>query len=200
MKRVEEIHNGIVLRWCSRTSQRCWVFDREMGKTCCAVKGPMPVVGAHIQFYVSRQGEWGVAIYGVTTLDIPLSLAATNIALLHHVLELCFYSLAPHNPVSQAYDLLMLLYGVAEGRRDTWWVKMFLFKLMISLGVYNSHAPFSMPVFYRLSIESIDSLVSSALHLEIERHVDDWLCSCVGAHPYFGDFKTVQFLTNLRVP
>lgn len=200
MKGLETFHSGIVLRRCAGSSNRCWVFDREDGKVCCTVKGTMPIVGSHIQFYVSKSGEWGAAIYAVTVLDIPFSLAHYNIHLLHHVLELCFYFLSTNNPSTQTFDIVLLLYGLHAVAPDAVWMKIFLFKLLISFGSYSSHTPLSMAVFYRLSIESIDSIMNSPLHLEVERNIDDWLCSCVGAHPYFGDFKTVQFLTNLRVP
>ncbi len=200
MQELETAHRGIVLRRCSQNRDRLWIFDRDDGKVRCTVQGPVPIVGSYIKFYVSKRGDWGAVIRAVTVLDIPFWLAHHNLHFLHHVLELCYYFLSDNNPSTQTFDFVLELYRLRnEGPQDRW-MKIFLFKLLISFGSYSSHSPLSMQVFYWLSIESIDSIMNSPLHLEIERSMDDWLCSCVGAHPYFGDFKTVQFLTNLRVP
>jgi hypothetical protein len=200
MKGVQSVHTGIVIRWCAHDKNKCWVFDQEDGKVCCRVKGQMPVIGAYIHFYIVKSGIWGDVIGNVTTLEIPFLLARHNIYLLHHVFELSYYFLSDRTPAPQTFEFIYQLYRLEQQRLERWWIKVFLFKLLISFGYYPSYAPFSIPVFYRLSIESIDSIMGTPVHLKIERDMDDWLCACVGAHPYFGDFKTVQFLTNLRVP
>ena len=199
MRGVEKNHIGIVLRRHPFTQDRFWVFDRHDGKIQCVIREFEPVIGTLISFVVSRQTASVTFIREVKVVDIPLDVSRHDILLLHHVLEVCYYFLPVRSAAFKTFGLVTLLYASSGWPTSPLRKKIFLFKLLVSFGYYSSHAPLSASTFYRLSSESIDSIVQASLHLEIERSVDEWLCSCIGEHPYARDFKTVQFLINIRV-
>ena len=172
------------------------VFDRHSGKIVCVVKDFDLAAGSLISYFVPSRGARRF-VKNVKILDVPLSVARSDIFLLHHVLELCHYFLPACNISTETFDLVMHLYTSAKKLTTLLTKKIFLFKLLVSFGFYSDHAPFSLTTFSRISSESIDSLVSSSLHLEIERNIDKWLLLCVGAHPQFANFKTVQFLKKI---
>lgn len=200
MRKVEKKHIGIVLRKHQFALDRFWVFDRHDGKIQCVIREFEPAVGALICFVISRQTATVTLIREVKILDVPLEIARQDILFLHHTLELCYYFLSIRSAAAKTFEIVMLLYLFSGWPMSPLRKKIFLFKLLVSFGCYSSHTPLSINTFYRLSSESIDNIVQAPLHLEVERNVDKWLCSCIGEHPYARDFKTVQFLTKIRVP
>ncbi|MFC1845675.1 hypothetical protein ACFLX2_00950 [Candidatus Dependentiae bacterium] len=192
-------HVGIVLRKYSNRDDRFSVLDRSEGKIICMSYEVNLMQGSLISYFISRAGFF-CTITGVQTLAAPFAVARQDLLFLHHVLELCYYFLPAHDVAEKTFDLLTLLYTPIDSLKKVLQKKFFLFKLLVSFGAYTQMAPLSIDSFNRLSSESIDSLSNSLLHLEIERNMDEWLCSCVGAHPCFGNFKTFHFLTKIRLP
>ena len=188
-------HIGIILK--RYHSCRLVLLDSVEGKiTCATPKHQTFVVGSIISFFViSRKSYFSIS--EIQILDVPLQLARKHIVFLHHLLELCFYFLPLRNPAKKVFDLLMFFYKHADSFCTPLHKKIFLFKLFVSFGFYGGHAPLSVDLFHRLSSESIDSLVSSFIHLKLERSIDQWLLDCMQAHPLAKDFKTVRFLKQI---
>ena len=190
-------HVGIVLKQYRPDDSYLVVFDRHEGKLFCRVKYKHPIVaGAIISYFICKSGSY-FSFSSMEIVDVPLCLAREQIVFLHHLLELCFYFLPQGGSSIFVFDQIILFYKDEVLLVTPLHKKIFLFKLFVSFGFYVEHAPLSVQLFYRLSSESIDSIVSSSLHLEIERLIDQWLCSCIGAHPKIKDFKTVRFLKQL---
>lgn len=190
-------HVGVILKKHFSDRPRFVVFDRYEGKLTCTIKNHQALVlGAVVSYFIDPYKQ-RPALISVHVLDVPLALAREHIVLLHHLLELCFYFLPPRGKSSAVFDLLIFFYKHADQLSSRLHKKIFLFKLFVSFGFYVEHAPLSVQLFHRLSSESIDSLVDSFLHLEIERCIDQWLCCCLAAHPRAKDFKTVRFLKQI---
>ena len=190
-------HIGVVLRTFSSDRKKHSILDRHEGKVTRISYDTTITQGALISYFV-KVTVCSQVITGERVLDLPLELARDDILFLHHILELCNYFLREQGPVRTTFDLLMLLYTPGKLFSSVVKKKFFLFKLLLSFGCYTDYEPFSLSMFHRLRSESIDSLANSHLDLEIERDMDEWLCSCVGAHPCFRFFKTVCFLENNR--
>ncbi len=174
-------------------------MDRHEGKITSIFRDVELVHGALISFYIYKRRSTVCLGKKVQVLDVPFELAKKDILFLHHVFELCSYFLFFGDKSIHVFDLLMMLYCPNLFVQPLH-KKIFLFKLVEAFGYYTDSAPLSLGMFYRLSSESIDSLVNSNLHLEIERNIDEWLSSCIKTHPCFLDFKTVHFLKKIRLP
>jgi len=151
--------------------------------------------GALIRYMLAKRGN-AYKITHIHLLEVPFALAKSDILFVHHLLELCFFFLPVGGEAFDVFSLLMILYEPADKLINSLGKKIFIFKLLVAFGYYTSHVPLSVSSFYRLVSESIDSIVNSPLRLEIERNMDAWLFSSVGAHPRFKDFKTIHFLTK----
>ena len=187
-------HIGFVLKNYQYSIPTFSVFDRRDGKFSCVIKNGTGISpGTLISYFVIKKTP-RYRITGVEVQDVPLVLARENIVLLHHLLELCFYFLAPRARARKTFDLLLFFYNHADSLTTPLHKKLFLFKLVVSFGFYAGHAPLSVHLFHRLSSESIDSIVSSSLQLKVEKDIDLWIASCIAMHPQAKDFKTVRFL------
>ena len=190
---------GIVLKNHQSHQQKFSVLDQYDGKITCMLRHNGIVQGGLISYFMSTQRGMHT-VTGIEILAVPFSLARYDILFLHHVLELCYYFLPAQSEALVTFNLLIFLYKTADTLITPLHKKIFLFKLHISFGFYTDYAPLSMTSFNRLYSESIDSIVKVPLRLEVERKVDIWLSSCVRAHPYFRNFKTVHFLKKNRLP
>ncbi|MCK5632730.1 hypothetical protein KAH94_03210 [bacterium] len=192
-------HSGIVLRKKYKGQHKYVVFDRDEGKIICSSYDCDLILGSLICYHLEKKRVMFV-LQDIQLIDVLFDIARTDILFLHHILELCYYFL-PHQALCiQTFDFLLQLFTVTDCVTTGARKKIFLFKLLVSFGFYCEYAPLSNFVFNYLSSESIDRLADSYLHLELERDLDTWLYSCVGAHPYFKDFKTVHFLKTIRLP
>lgn len=193
-------HVGIVLRKYPNRDDKFSVLDRREGKLICISHEMSLMQGALISYFINKGGYFHT-IVGVQWLVAPFDIARQDILFFHHVLELCDYFLSIHDPSKKTFDIFMLLYSSSiDFFQNVIQKKLFLFKLLVSFGYYTEIAPLSVHTFNQLSSKSIDTLSNSFIHLEIERHIDEWICSCVSAHPFFEKFKTVHFLTKIRLP
>jgi len=190
-------HVGIVLKRYCFDRPRFVVFDRHEGKiTCTVAKKQMVIPGSIVSYFIVSRGA-RCRLSSLEILDVPLSLARSHIIFLHHLLELCFYFLPVASQAFEVFDLFIFFYKNADTFITPLHKKIFLFKLFVSFGFYGGHAPLSVDLFGRLNSESIDSIVDSLIHLEIERSIDQWLYCCMQAHPQSKDFKTVRFLKRI---
>jgi len=187
---------GIVLK---SDSEIVFLFDKYKGKICCRTQKRVPVCGALVQYDLQKKRA-RFFVDRFELLDVPFELAKRDILFLHHLFEFCFYSLVYGACSKKTFSLLIQLYVDEHLFFNNFYKKIFLFKCFISLGIAHGNRPFSPKLFYWLCSESIDSIVSANLHLEIEHTVDAWLYKCVGAHPYYKDFKTIHFLKKIRMP
>ena len=118
---------------------------------------------------------------------------------LHHVLELCYVFIPIGSCVKGIFDLLCLLYKPKKYIQTNQHKKIFLFKLLTTLGIYASDDLVRASCFEPLQTMSIDTLDNYSLDLASEKALDNWLCHCIVEYAGIDSLKTIHFLIKNRV-
>jgi len=132
----------------------------------------------------------------------PLVMAQADILFLHHLLEVCYYSIPAGTFEPRVFDDILRLY---EEFSPEWGMPekiILLFRIILSIGCYTEHA-----LLVRLLSQAtirevcmgpidklIDNLFAKTINLECAQHIHDWLQICIAGHPYSDQFKTAHFL------
>ncbi len=130
---------------------------------------------------------------------MPLLLAREDILFLHHVLELCYVLIPIGSCVKGIFDLLYQLYTSKKNIHTKQYKKIFLFKLLTTLGIYASDDLVRASCFTSLHTMSIDTLDNYSLDLASEKALDNWLCHCIVEYAGVNSLKTIHFLIKNRV-
>ncbi|HJZ23151.1 MAG TPA: hypothetical protein VJ201_01735, partial [Candidatus Babeliales bacterium] len=101
--------------------------------------------------------------------------------------------------VDGIFDLLMHLNSTHVYKPSFQYKKLFLFKLLTTLGIYASVQKMSLSTFDRLMSMPIDSMCDETLDLESEKELDIWLYYCITEHVRTDSLKTIHFLSKSRL-
>lgn len=174
------------------------LLDERLGKIQgVPVEADLPV-GSLIDYWVTPKGD----VYFLSAIDllfVPLTLGRHDILFLHHVLEICYYFIPIDGVVLDIFPLFEFLYTHTSLVDHIRGKKIFLFKLLATLGVYPDAEEFQTPYLHHLAVLPIDVLMHKAIDVEGEMILDQWLAASVAIHPYVNYFKTNKFLTQSRI-
>ncbi|MFC1841780.1 hypothetical protein ACFLYA_01790 [Candidatus Dependentiae bacterium] len=184
---------GIVLKKYHPFKKTISILDKILGKINCIPKSQDLALGSLISYTIAKKKHL-YFLENMEILDIPFKAAISDIVFFHHVLELCDHFIPIECPSRNIFILVQNLYFSANMIQYNSDRKLFLFKLLVVLGMYPEDAKFQTPYLHNLATKSIDTIISKNLHLEGEKEIDSWLHCCIAMQPEFSNFKTIKYL------
>ncbi len=154
-------------------------------------------VGSLLFYTVEKERGSTIFISNISITDLPFDLGRSDIFFWHHILELCYYFVPIGVHTSQLFELLSFLYTVDTGtcwKRET--KKIFLFKLLATIGLYTELPAFAPARVHQLLSVPLSMIEQEELDEETEKILNQWLRVCVAEHPAIKYFKTIQFLSD----
>lgn len=199
MKQLLKEYSGIVLKQYDHSQYKFGLLDSKLGVIEGIFLSTRVMSGALLR-YDLKENNGRYFINNFEVLDVPLSLAKLDLLFVHHVLELCFYFMPTGSGNHTIFELLMLLYKSSQVVWSVQAKKIFLFKLLTTIGLYDEHPIFKKPFIIQLLHTSIDNIHTQSIDLECEKDIMNWLSICVFDHPDIKYFKTTAFLSEHRTP
>jgi hypothetical protein len=188
---------GIILRKNSLLRNKVIILDKIQGKIECIASTSSLSIGSLITYNLHQQ-QSTYFIKDNTLIYVPLSLAQTDILFFHHVLELVYYFTHVGSCSKEVFDLLAFLYSTAITKMTLQSKKLFLLKLLTSMGSIPEHNETRTKIITHLTTMNIKQLNQIAIDTTLEKELDRWLWCCIWQHPYVNEFKTVHFLAENR--
>lgn len=188
---------GIILRKNGSSPYKMIILDKIQGKIECVIVTPSFSTGSLITYNIRLKGT-SHFISDSILLYIPLSLAQADILFFHHILELIYYFTYVGGCSQEIFDLLAFLYSIDHGVITSQFKKLFLLKLLTSMGSAPERNEFHTKHIAQLSMITIRQLTTMTIDKHYEQELDKWLWCCVWQHPYVNEFKTVHFLAKNR--
>lgn len=188
---------GIILRKSSSSNNKIVILDKIQGKIECITNTPSFSTGSLITYNIGQQRSIPF-INDSTLIYMPLSLAQIDILFFHHVLELIYYFSPMGSCAKEVFDLLAFLYATSLNTITNQFKKLFLLKLLTSMGSIPEHNETRTPSITQLNSMNIRQLHAITINATHEKELDRWLWYCVWQHPYVNEFKTVHFLSRNR--
>jgi len=187
---------GIILKTYLCSRNKVTVLDTVQGRVECIPDTQRLCLGGLIQYHGTEQ-EHHLLAHQVEQIAVPWDLAQTDILFLHHVLELCYLSVARATREASVFALLCLLYEQRDWS-SLLYKKLFLVKLYLVLHVSSGvRSPMILHVMNKMITESIDTVAHQIIDLNMEKELDKWLRACIAQHPYRNHFKTIHFYTRM---
>jgi len=186
-------HTGIVLRNYEPKSSKIALIDKLLGRVDGVVLSSTVCVGSLLHYDV-KPGKGVYLLEQVSIDDLPLALARSDLLFLHHVLELCYYFIPIGSCIAGIFELLEFLYTVDYSTCDEQAKKLYVLKLLASIGMYPEVPKKHEQIIGQLLAVPVDMLVHTTLDETQQKIVHDWLCWCVADHPYIEQFNTMRFL------
>lgn len=174
------------------------LLDQQLGKIEGVPPSDIFSCGSLLAYYPQERGSV-YFLHGIDLLDMPLELARDDILFLHHVLEICYFCAPFASNVPEIFNLVYSLYARPTKDYSLSFKVVFLFKLLIWLGMHPEEPRFQDAWYYLLAHESIDSIINKSIDLELEKTLHEWVRACIMVHPLVHIFKTVHFLDTDRV-
>lgn len=188
-----EKKTGIILKTFFSKKMKAIVLDQQLGK----IEGVPPhdryTAGAVISYHAHLRGQI-YFLHDVELIDMPLALAKEDILFLHHVIELIYFCAPFSQSMPEIYAMAHQLYCTANPSYSNDFKMVYLFKLLVTLGMHPEDPRFQDANYYLLARESIDTILNKSIHLEIKQALHEWVRACVLVHPLIHVFKTVHFL------
>jgi len=128
--------------------------------------------------------------------EVPFDLARQDILFLHHLLELCYHFIPVASCVAGVFDLLQFLYSADKRLWNNATKKLFLFRILMAIGLYSSQLALENEVIGELMYAPFGTLDTAELATRYAYSIDRWLHACVREHPYVQKFNTIHFLTR----
>ncbi len=188
---------GIILKQPLSQKNTVALLDKRFGRIEGIFMSSDVCAGSLMQ-YDARLHNNRYFINDLQLIYIPLSLAQVDLLFLHHVLEICYYFIPIGSGVAGVFDLLLFLYTVDHMWKNKTLKKIFVFKLLTTLGVWPDYHNVYTSRFDQLSALPIDRINGEAIDLACEQELDDWLRCCMAQHPCIDEFQTVNFLNENR--
>lgn len=185
--------NGIILKTFFPKKMKMIVLDQQLGKIEAVPPSDTYGPGSLISYYTHVRGQV-YFLHTVELVDMPLSLAKDDILFLHHVIEVIQYSAPFSHSMPEVFGLVQHLYEPQPSPYSNDFKMAYLFKLLVVLGMHPEDPRFHEADYYLLARESIDTIMSKSIHLEIKQALHDWVRACVVVHPLVHVFKTMHFL------
>lgn len=193
---MQKSYSAIVIRQLE-TPYKIALLDRVAGRVDGIVSSPLVRVGSLIEYTLEKNMGTMRYIRHYSVVDMPFSLARADILFWHHVLELCYYFVPLGSFTQQLFELLEFLYTVDVG---IYWrmraKKLYLFKLLTSIGVYTRLPRFPIKQLQNLQSMPLAMITDEVINAQGEKSLDEWLRLCVYEHPAIRKFQTVHFLLS----
>lgn len=200
MRRLFGIHTGIVLKKYAHKNKIA-LLDKALGR----IDG---ILFARQEFAIGAQLSYSLDehlgtyfIVSCEVIDVPLMLGKYDVYFLHHVLEVCYYSVQLGSVDQAVFDIIIFLYKHFSPLWSMAAKKIVIFRLFIAIGYYVDHQLLRKPSIIALCAMPIDKLFGVIIDLDDVlddvndiKDMRDWLCECLMEHPYGDQFKTVNFL------
>lgn len=169
------------------------MLDQQLGKIEAVPPSDAYTPGSLICYYAHARGQV-YFLHSIELLDMPLALAKDDILFLHHVIELVYFSSPFATSVPEVFGLVYQLYELKQNSYDNDFKMVYLFKLLVALGMHPEESRFHDANYYLLARESIDTIINKSIHLDIKQALHEWVRACVLVHPLVHVFKTMHFL------
>ncbi len=192
------MYTGIILRKPASQKNKVALLDKKLGRIEGILFSSDVSAGSLMQYSVEQRKNASF-ISDLQIIHMPLLLAQIDLLFLHHVLEIVYYSAPVGSCVAGIFDLLLFLYTVDHMWINIQYKKLFLFKLLTTLGMWPEYQEVSISRVDQLSRVPIDRINVETIDLACEKELDTWLRLCIAQHPYINEFKTVHFLNENRV-
>lgn len=187
---------GIILKTYLCSRNKVTVLDTVLGRIECIPDTQRLCLGGLIQ-YQGTVHEQHLLVHQVEQIAVPWDLAQSDILFLHHVLELCYLSVAWATREASVFALLCLLYEQRDWS-SLLYKKLFLAKLYLVLHIsLEVRSPVVLHLMNKMITESIDTVAHQLIDLNMEKELDKWLRACIAQHPYRNHFKTIHFYTRM---
>ncbi len=186
-------NSGIILKNFDTNRYKYSLFDSSKGKIDSFIKDYKYPIGSLISYTLQEKNNYFFCL-NVQLLYVPFHV---DIWFLHLLLELCFYFLNDCQPSCLSFDILRYVYKNNNCEKQQ--QKIIIFKLLVSFGLYQNIEPLSDFIFHYLASESIDTIFSRTLDLETENKIKIWIDNVLMDHPYFSNFKTVNYIKKNRL-
>ncbi len=205
-------YRGIVLKKHKYTDTIS-LLDAHLGHIKAIVYRAFCVsVGDVLSYQIDKRGKHYILL-GCKIEQQPFLLSFHDIFFLHHIIEICYYSIPLGADEKEVFDLILFLYAHFAASWTMNIKKIFLFKLILLIGVYTEHPKLSKSIIMRLSTistqaiayisskpiegavdEAIDKVFDCAIDLDCMQDIHNWLCFCLAEHPYCDQFKTINYI------
>ena len=190
--------SGFILQVTQSSCTRLALFDMHEGRIDAIMFETKPLcLGGWVSYHAITDAR-GTRLQAIELLHAPLAIAAQNILFLHHVIELCFFSLPVGCQSSEVATLLALL-NCHDGECSHVWQLLFLTRLVSALGLNDDHPLLSSVLLEQLFMFSIDKTLRVVIDLESQEILKSWLFRCVASHPMVDRFSTLRFLERVKV-
>lgn len=184
---------GIVLRTFFPQRQTLRLLDRHHGKldvTVFASRALESITNAALISYHIEVTSSRCIASELQVLDIPFELARTDIAFLHHVLELADFFIEQRSARSDMFDFLYILYqGPLYSSLQK---KIYLARFFIEVGMYIEHDLIRDPRFISLLSMPVGSMLTMKIDNGILEILNSFLFQCVHSHPQRHKMKTMS--------
>lgn len=190
---MENKKNGIILKTFFPKKMKMVVLDQQLGKIEAVPPSDAYSPGGFICYYTQIRGSI-YFLYSVELVDMPLALATQDILFLHHVLEIVYFSSPFATSVPEIFGMICQLYESQITPYSSDYKMVYLFKLLVALGMHPEESRFHDANYYLLARESIDTIINKSIHLDIKQALHEWVRACVLVHPLIHVFKTMHFL------
>jgi len=172
------------------------LLDKEYGRLDALVLNQHVMTGSIISYRLVTHYNNVYLLRDIVLDDVPFDLARADILFLHHLLELCYHFIPVASSVHDLFDLLLFLYSAEE----IWWTrakkKLFLFRLLMTIGFYSTQLAADKTIVKQLMQVPFDTIVAETYAKEYEEAIGDWLRYCVSEHPHVQKFNTMHFLVR----
>lgn len=190
---MENKRNGIILKTFFPKKMKMVVLDEHLGKIEAVPPSENYTPGSLISYYAHARGQI-YFLHSIELLDMPLALAKDDILFLHHVIEIVYFSSPFATSVPEVFGMIYQLYELKRNAYSDDFKIVYLFKLLVALGMHPEESRFQDAHYYLLARESIDTIINMSIHLDIKRALHEWVRACVLVHPLVHVFKTMHFL------
>ena len=193
---MQKSYTAIVVRQLE-TPHKVALLDRVAGRVDGIISSPLLRVGSLIEYVVERNRGTLCYIKHYSVVDVPISIAQSDILFWHHILELCYYFVPLGSFTQQLFELLEFLYTVDSCLG--WCMrskKLYLFKLLFLVGVYTRLPRLPVEQIQYFQALPLNQIADEVLDAQSEKMLDEWLRLCVYEHPAIRKFRTTHFLLS----
>jgi len=180
-----------------KKERRLAMLTHDQGMLACNAYDTPAILGSLVRCTLQRRGAHTIASE-LELMDLPLELARADLLFFHHVLELCAILVPIGSRAPELFTMLQSLYSQWDSRVNDLCKKLFLCKMIISAGMYETLPKIDGNVLSLVLGSPVDMARWSTIELDSRHELDRWLLSCIANYAVGECFKTVHFLTVRR--
>lgn len=204
---------GIVLRNDS-SKNKITIFDQQQGKIYGLSKRHDRCPHGGLIYYRSEEWRSHVILHDVDLIALPALWVRYDILFFHHVLELILYFMQPAQQSHELFALCKIMYKYFsyEGKQLLFFKKLFLCRLLITMGIYTELLPTNLEnnrgscdeadanedqILFSLISGSGDIMLNE-YHELLDKKMSIWLNECLQTHAGKTHLKTLDFLVKVE--